>query len=136
MLCLDSYVLMDILSDKADRALKGQKYLEEVKRKGCMLPSTVLAEVFFHVARRNTPDNASKAITFIKSIENLHIVDINQDISIMAGSLRAKYYHHEKRAISYLDCIHLATAIMNNCKKFVTGDKDFKGIEEIEIEVY
>lgn len=136
MLCLDSYVIMDVLSDNKEKALKAQKYLTEAGARGGIISSTVLAEVFFHVARRNTVDNASKAITFIKSMENLHIVDANQDISILAGELRHKYYKKSQKELSYLDCIHLATAINKNCNKFITGDKDFEGIEEIETEVY
>ncbi len=136
MLCLDSYVLMDILSDKEDRIAKGRKYIAEAKAKGGIISSAAFAEVFFHIARRSSVENASKAILFIKSIENIEIIDVNQDISILAGNLRAKYYNRMQKDLSYLNCIYLATAVMNNCKKFITGDKDFKGIEEIETEVY
>ncbi|MBI2971396.1 MAG: PIN domain-containing protein [Candidatus Aenigmarchaeota archaeon] len=127
---------MDILSDNNERVAKAQKYLAEVKLKGGTVSATALAEVFFHIARRRDEESASKAMTFIKSIENLKIVDAGEKTSILAGALRAKYYKSRQREISFLDCIHLATGIVTNCKKFISGDRDFEGIEEIHVEVY
>ena len=70
------------------------------------------------------------------SYPNLRIEPANNEITVLAGRLRYKYYKNKQREISYLDCIHLATAILTKCKKFVTGDKDFKDVKELEIEVY
>lgn len=136
MLCLDSYVLLDLLSGKEEKAAKAKKYLLEIESKGGAIAATVLTEVFFHISRRSTHEEAVKAMSFIRAIKNLKVIDINTDMSILAASLRAKYYKNKQREISYLDCIHLATAILTNCKKFITGDKDFEGIEEIEVKVY
>lgn len=136
MLCLDSYVIMDLLSGQESKIANCKKYLSEIETKGGVISSVLLTEVFFHIARRSSPAEAANAISFLRAIKNLAIVDVTQDISLLAGNLRAKYYSRRQREISFMDCIHLATAIIEGCKVFVTGDKDFKGVEEIEAEVY
>ena len=136
MLCLDSYVMMDALSDIKERSTKAQKYLEEASLAGGVISSTVLTEVFFQIAKRKNIEDAYKALHFIESIENLEILEVSRDIAVSAGNLRTKYYKNKSREISYLDCIHLATGILAGCKKFVTGDRDFRGVEEIEVEIY
>ena len=65
---------------------------------------------------------------------NIKVISVTEEIAELAGKLRAKYYSKE-RQISFIDCIHLATAIVSKAEKFVTGDKDFLGVEEIKIEL-
>ncbi|MBI5061889.1 MAG: PIN domain-containing protein [Candidatus Aenigmarchaeota archaeon] len=126
---------MDMLSDSENRTRKAEKWIREVEKEGGKASSLIFSEVIFHVSRRN-PQKVDWAITLIKSIRNLEIVDADESVSILAGRLRHKYYKKTERELSYLDCVHLATAITSGCNKFVTGDKDFSGIEEIEVEVY
>ena len=66
----------------------------------------------------------------------MEIVDVTDEIAELAGRLRARYWTKLEKKLTYFDSIHLATAIINNAKKFVTGDKDFKGFEDIPIEIY
>ena len=63
-------------------------------------------------------------------------MDVTDEIAELAGRIRAKNWKKLEKKLTYFDSIHLATAVINNAKKFVTGDRDFRGIEEIAIEVY
>ena len=56
--------------------------------------------------------------------------DFSQDFAALAVELRLKYYDRKKRAFSYADAIHLATALIAGCDQFYTGDSDFAGIDE------
>lgn len=55
---------------------------------------------------------------------------------MLAGHLRNKYHHRAKSGVSFLDAIHLATAIQRNADTFVTTGNDFSGIEEITVDIY
>ena len=66
----------------------------------------------------------------------MKVVDVNREISIKAAELRASYYKKNKCELSFLDCIHIASAILTKCSKIVTGDKEFLRIKEIRAEVY
>lgn len=138
-IALDTYVFLDLFSGDSRFEGKVKTYMEKVMegKIKAVISSGVFSELFYHVAKKWGVEKAEERIAFITSYPNLTITPVNNEISILAGRLRYKYYRKPpQREISYLDCIHLATAIFTNCKKFVTGDKDFEDIEEIDIEVY
>lgn len=59
---------------------------------------------------------------------NIHINIIDEGIAKKAYQLRAKYHF-----LRGMDSIQLATAILSNCDKFVTNDKNLKKIKEVSI---
>ncbi|MCX6815453.1 MAG: PIN domain-containing protein, partial [Candidatus Aenigmarchaeota archaeon] len=64
-------------------------------------------------------------------------IPVSEEIAKTAGLLRAKYRKIKfPKKFTYFDCIHLATALSQGCKKFVTGDKGFKDVKEIPVEIY
>lgn len=137
MIYLDTFVFMDILSAKEEYAEKAKNFLEEVvKGEPAVISSIMLSEIIFHISRKRTSERADEIVYLIKSIPNLKIIPADTKITKLAGRLRAKYINKIEKKLTYFDCIHLATAITSGCSRFITGDKGFKGVEELEIEIY
>jgi len=55
-------------------------------------------------------------------------IDIEDNIIILANEFRASM---KKRKLSYIDCLGYVIARSNNIK-FLTGDKEFKYLENVE----
>ncbi len=130
-LYLDTYVFMDMLSGKEELAQKAKQYL-----KGYSVVSTIIfTEISFHVAKRDA-DSVSEILYLIESLPNLRIIPVDSEIAKLAGSIRTKYRKKLEKKLTYFDSVHLATAIIEKCDKFITGDRGLRSIEEIEVEIY
>lgn len=129
-LYFDTFIFMDMLAG-GDYAAKAKQYLQQ---KG-VVSSVLLTEIGFHIARRKR-SRADEVLFCIQALPNLEIVPVTAEISAAAGKLRARYRRKIKKQLTYFDSIHLATALAEGCKKFVTGDRGFEEIREIEVEVY
>ena len=133
---LDTFVFMDILSGEAD-AVKAHSYLEKMKQGAKGVVSSILfAELAFHIRRKRGREKAEEILLYIKSLPNLEIVPVDQEIAKAAGFLRSHYSKKIPKKLTYMDCIHIATAKAAGCTKFVTGDRGFKDVKEIEMEIY
>jgi predicted nucleic acid-binding protein len=135
---LDTFVFMDILSGNEEFSSKAKKYLEEVKAgKSFGIVSCVLfEELAFHIKRRKGTQKAEEILFYIQSLPGIEFVPVSQDIAKLAGILRARYAGKIEKKLTYLDCIHLATALHEKCDQFITGDRGFRDILEIKIELY
>ncbi|MEM7819899.1 MAG: PIN domain-containing protein [Candidatus Aenigmatarchaeota archaeon] len=129
----DTFVFMDILSDNPDIAKKAEAYL---RNNNGVVSSILLSELAFHIKRKKGKERMEEILFYIQSLPNLEIIPVDAEIAILAGKLRSRYYKKIEKYLTYFDCIHIATAIVTNCKKFITGDKGFRNIREIEIEIY
>src|SRR3989344_1152664 len=129
---LDTYVFMDVLSGKEEYASKAAQYLNLPDEK--IVSVIILSELSHHLSRRRA--TVEDIIFIIKSVPNLAIIELTEEIAVLAGKLRAKYHGRLEKRLTYFDSIHLATAVTEQCTKFITGDKAFKGIEEIKMEIY
>ena len=56
------------------------------------------------------------------------VFEISDEIIKLANEFKLKY---KKRKLSYVDCIGYILAKSNNAK-FLTGDKEFKGMDNVE----
>jgi predicted nucleic acid-binding protein len=95
-----------------------------------------LAELIFHLSRSRSRNLAVEAVAFVEECPLLSIENTTPEIAMLAGHLRNKYHHRAKSGVSFLDAIHLATAIQRNADTFVTTGNDFSGIEEITVDIY
>ena len=123
---------MDVLSGKEEFSDKAAEYLNSSEEK--IVSVILLSELSHHLTRRRAV--AEDIIYVLEAVPNFHVVELTEEIAILAGKLRAKYHGRLEKHLTYFDAIHLATAITLECTKFVTGDKAFKNIEEIKVEVY
>ncbi len=128
---------MDILSGDPNLAGKALKYLEETKDKGAVVSVVLFTELSYHLRRRISRDKTEEILFYVQSLPCLEIAPLTEDIAKHAGILRARYRRLKiPKKLTYFDCIHLATAIENKCSKFVTGDRGFKDVQEINVEIY
>ena len=132
---LDTFVFMDILSGEEDAA-KAEVYLNKMKVSGAVVSSILLAELAFHLRRKRGREKAEEILLYIQALPNLEIVPVSGEIAKIAGMLRARYSRKIPKKLTYFDCIHIATALASGCTRFVTGDRGFRDIKEIEMEIY
>ncbi len=135
-LYLDTFVFMDILSGGPEAA-KAREYLEKMKQgTGAAISSILFAELAFHIRQKRGRERAEEILLYIKSLPNMEIVPVSPDIAKAAGFLRSHYAKKIPKKLTYFDCIHIATALAAGCTRFVTGDRDFRDVKEIEMEIY
>jgi predicted nucleic acid-binding protein len=133
---LDTFVFMDILSDDKESAAKAETYLNKLKSAAGVISSVMLAELAYHIKRKRGKEAAEEILMFIASLPNMEMVDVTPEIAKEAGLMRARYHEKIPKKLTYFDCIHLATALSSKCDVFVTGDKGFRDIKEIKVEIY
>lgn len=134
MIALDTSVVIDFLSQDPALAIKAAPHFRAVREQGGVISSVLLTELLYHLSAKQGVQTALEAAVFLEEYPSLSIANVTPEIAILAAELRHKHYS-KLRQISYLDCIHLATAITLHAERFVTKDKDFKGIDEMRIEV-
>ncbi len=136
MIALDTSVIMDLYSDEQILIAKAKQYLEKVRNEGGIISCVLLTELIFLLRHRSNAQLAAEAAAFVEDYPLLSIANVTSEIASLAGILRSKYYYRTKADLSYLDAIHLATAITQGAEVFVTSDADFVGIEEIKVDSY
>ncbi len=57
----------------------------------------------------------------------INLIPIDREILLLATELRVKH------RLKTPDAIHAATAISNNCRRFITNDRDFCNIAELPV---
>ena len=133
---LDTFVFMDVLSNDPEAVKKATFYLNQLKEKQAVISSILFSELAFHVKRARGRERAEEIFMYISSLPNLEVIPVSQGIAKAAGMLRARYHGKIEKKLTYFDCIHLATALDCGCTRFVTGDKGFRDIREIKMEIY
>jgi len=134
MIFLDSWIFLEYFL-RGEKANLAEKVIDNVIRKDRAVTSaTALLEVKYRIAKKFGLERAEEAAVTIQNISNLSILPVTVDIAKLAATLRMKYYTPENQ-LSFIDTIHLATAVLTNCNRFLTGDKDFIAAEEIKVEI-
>src|SRR3989338_10553361 len=128
----DTFLFMDMLSGNPELAEKAEAYLRNSRG---VVSSILRAELAFHVSRRKR-SKANEILFYVQSLPNIEIIGVDEEIAGLAGLLRSKYRGKIQKKLTYFDCLHLATAMQSKCKKFITGDRGFREITDIEVEVY
>jgi predicted nucleic acid-binding protein len=134
MIFIDSWVWLEFIF-RGKKFSKVKKLLEEIKAgEKSIINTMVLAEIKYNIEKK-FGKKYEEVIPLIEKFPNLQIVPVDIETAKLAANLRAKYYKKPERMVSYADMINVATALLNDCKKFYTGDKNLKDIEEIEVVV-
>jgi ribonuclease VapC len=124
---LDSYALMAFFEDEPGADLVRGLIHKAVESDTNLLMSVVnLGEVWYSIARTNSPETADQYIHEIKGL-GIEIIDVDWALTRQAAAFKAN------GNISYGDCFAAALA-KNRKADLVTGDKEFKPLEgEIKI---
>ena len=113
---LDTYAMIEIVRGNKDY----DKYLS------CELITSIahLYEFYYDLIKTFPAEEAKqfyfKFMMFALPIKNEHVL----------GAAQFKWLHHKKR-ISYADALGYTIAMQENMK-FLTGDKEFKSMENVE----
>ena len=113
---LDSYALFEIVREN-----QNYKKFQETKNFTSMVN---LLEFHYSMAKEFGSRKADVIIEEFKKI----VLEINFNDVKVASEFRIK---NSKKKLSYIDCLGYSMAINRNMK-FVTGDKQFEGLENVE----
>ncbi|MBI5962423.1 MAG: type II toxin-antitoxin system VapC family toxin [Chloroflexi bacterium] len=124
---LDSYALMAFFEDEPGADFVRGLIQKAVDSDTNLLMSVVnLGEVWYSIARTNSPEIADQYIHEIKGMA-IEIVDIDWTLTRQAAVFKVN------GNISYADCFAAALAKVKKAE-LITGDKEFKPLEgEIKI---
>jgi predicted nucleic acid-binding protein len=117
--CLDTYALVEI----AYGNIKFSKYIQEQ----FLIPDWTLGE-FYYVWMKKYGEEEADAL--IKKMEN-HSISVSKEIILKSMKFRYKFKQKNRSNISFFDAIGYIFARENNLM-FVTGDKEFEGLESVE----
>ena len=124
---LDSYALMAFFEDEPGADFVRGLIHKAVESNTNLLMSIVnLGEVWYSIARTNSPELADQYIHEIKGT-GIEIVDIDWALTRQAAAFKAN------GNISYADCFAAALAKTRKAE-LVTGDKEFRSLDD-EIKV-
>jgi len=119
---LDSYALMAFFEDESGAELVRDLILKAEENKVNLLMSVVnLGEVWYSIARTNSPEVADQYIGEIKGMA-IEIVDADWQLTRQAALFKVN------GNISYGDCFAAALAKVKKAE-LVTGDKEFRALE-------
>ena len=113
----DSYAILEFINGNPNYS----KYF--IKHEGVTTLYNVM-EVFYITLREEGEEKAKKILNFMKSIT------IYPSFDDVENSMKFRLIHKKKK-LSYADCLGYTMANKNNIK-FLTGDKEFKEITNVE----
>jgi predicted nucleic acid-binding protein len=87
-----------------------------------------LVELFHHIFHNEGKDDAE--IIYSSVVNYLNIAKMDEEIIKNSGIFRSNMLK-KKKSLSYADCINYSIAEKMNLK-LLTGDEDFRGIENVE----
>ena len=132
MIYLDSWVWIEFFASD-EKAQKAGEYLEALNSEPAVISAITLLEVQYRLRQKTSSETAKQIIHYIEALDNLTVLPVTSSVARRAARLRGKYYTPGELEMSYGDAIHLATAVMAGCDKFVTGDSDFEPVTEVTV---
>ena len=120
---LDSYALMAFFEDEPGADFVRGLIQKAVESDTNLLMSVVnLGEVWYSIARTNSPEIADQYVHEIKGMA-IEIIDIDWTLTRQAAAFKVN------GNISYADCFAAALAKLKKAE-LVTGDKEFKILQD------
>lgn len=114
--CLDTYALIEISN--------GNSNFEKYLSKDIIITELTLIEFYAVILRKY---NEQTAEYWFRKLEQ-YSIKVNKEILKQAIKFR---YQNKKTNISFFDAVGYAYSLFRNCK-FVTGDKEFKNMKNVE----
>lgn len=107
MSVLDAYAVLAYLRNEpcADE-------VSSLLRSSTLLPAVNAVEVLDQLVRvhGHDPDDVQADLALL-SHAGMHIAAVSAEVAMLAGRLRARHYHRQRRAVSVADCVAAATAL-------------------------
>ena len=112
----DSYAVVEVI--------KGNPYYARYTKEPVVITIFNLAEIYWAALNDLSEEEAEEIYSHYRQT----VMDINDEILKDAIKFRKRY---KKKNPSYTDCIGYIFALKNNLK-FLTGDKEFKDMSNVE----
>lgn len=112
----DSYAIIEII--------KGNPNYNTYSESEIVTSNLNVGEVFFSLIREHNEEKATKWAEILKGFA----FEVDTDTIIEAMKFKFKY---KQKNFSYIDCIGYIMAKRHGIK-FLTGDKEFSGLENVE----
>lgn len=134
---LDSYIFLEVFLN-GSKQVRAEHILSKIKNGEfhCIISAFALLEIKYHILRKLGHENAERAAYILRTYPNIGIVDMDEPIAELAANIRFKYYDKNKRPMSFGDAVHIATAIHTECDMLISGEEDFRNLDEIKTEIY
>ena len=113
----DTYAFVEIIKNNTN-------YLNYIKGIDIVTTKLNLMELHYMLLRTCGKKDADKYYNLLLP----YIIEVEDDIIKQANEFKLL---HKKIKLSYIDCIGYIISKMNNIK-FLTGDKEFKDMENVE----
>ncbi|HZI97722.1 MAG TPA: PIN domain-containing protein [Actinomycetales bacterium] len=107
MTVLDAYAVLAYLRNET-----AAEPVADLLRSSTVLPAVNAAEVIDQLVRvhQRDPDDIHADLALL-SHAGMYLSPVTADAGMLAGRLRARHYHRERRAVSLADCVAAATAL-------------------------
>lgn len=116
MIFFDAYAIIEVIKGNPKYAKFGGSVF---------ITNTLhLSEVYYALMRDFNEQIANEMIRRL----NFEFIEMTEDIALRAAKFK---FDNRTKNMSYTDCLGYISAIKNNFI-FLTGDKDFKDIENVE----
>ncbi|MDP3724305.1 MAG: PIN domain-containing protein [bacterium] len=92
--------------------------------------SVTIVEVFVHAEQARDSLVIAEYEEILRTLPHFTIVPLDWHVARLASKLRAKYTH-----IKTIDAVQIASALLSDCKGFITNDEQLKQVKEIEVVV-
>jgi predicted nucleic acid-binding protein len=125
MYLIDTYALMEWFVHKNENY---RKYFEIMEKKSGFITELTLLEFYHKVFHRVGREKSDEVLDII--LGSIKVVDLNLELIREAAIFRSEMMK-KRRELSYADAMNYVAA--KNLKvRLLTGDNDFKGLENIE----
>ena len=105
-----------------------RKHFEAIDSKGAFVTELTVMEFYHKVFHSTGKDKADEALDVI--LGNMKVIDLNLEMIKQSAIFRSEMLR-EKRQLSYADSVNYIAA-KGMRLKLLTGDNDFKGLENVE----
>lgn len=132
LVALDSNIFIRALDDAGTLGDKSRALLDDLKQnqQNICISVMVLEEFFVKVYKQKRVKDFESIFDFITLSGLAKLVDINQDIALLAAKIRAQ------KGIKAPDALHLASALVAGAKLFITTDKRIpQKVEDLKVTV-
>jgi PIN domain nuclease of toxin-antitoxin system len=127
VIVLDAYAVLAFL-----RAEPAADEVAAMLRQQCAISAANLAETFDQLVRvyGRPPDDVFADLALLAHA-GLGVLDVDADIALAAGELRARHHHRERSAVSLADCLAAATTLAHDAR-LATADPPLASLVRAE----
>ena len=130
---LDSNIFIRAIDDPTILGEKARDLIDQIKEASptVFISTMVMEEFFVRVYKEKRDKDIDAYLEFMTLGGLCTVVDINQQIALLAAKLRAEY-----PSLRAPDAIHIASAITSKAKVFITTDRRLpKKLGKLEIKI-